>query len=104
MGIMAMCCGQIVTAIVGYAICTHYTRIFIGYSFVNQLRDFILPLVLSAIMGVAVFIVCRLMGATLVSLVTGIAVGIITYYAMALLFQKAELQELYSFIKRKKEA
>lgn len=101
MGISAMCYGQIATAIIGYAICTHYTRVLIGYSFFNQFLDFLPSLINSAVMGAVVFFICRMISSDLWSLTSGIIAGVAIYYILARLFQNSELKELYSFVKRK---
>ncbi len=93
-GLEAMCYGGICTSIIALFINTHYTGKLLNLGFFTQLKDYYPSLVMSGIMFVCVTILTNIMGNGLLSLITGIAAGIVVYLGSAILFKRPELKEL----------
>lgn len=101
LGLRAMCYGQIVTAILGYAVCSHYVAKLINYNFLNQMRDVAPSLLLSLTMGLFVYGLTRIIYAPIAQLGVGILSGMLYYYIMSRVFKVKELDYLIDIIREK---
>lgn len=96
-GICAMIYGMIVLSICCYYLNSYYTGVLIGYSIREQIFDLIPSLVLSLIMGAAVFATSLIPFKTQwFLLVSQIGVGIVAYILMCLLFRIKAFMDILS--------
>lgn len=90
-GLKAMCYGEIILSILCLIVNTHYTGKLLNLGLIEQIKD-ISP---SLILSVTMFIVCKItstmMGDNIISLMTSIIIGLITYLGGAYLLKFKEL-------------
>lgn len=94
LGLEAICYGSICNSIIGLFINTHYTGKLLNLGFFAQLKDYYPSLVLSGIMFIVVTILTNVMGNGILSLIAGVATGIIIYLGSTILLKRPELKEL----------
>ncbi|PLX87865.1 MAG: flippase [Desulfuromonas sp.] len=83
-GITVMLYGQICTSVVGYLINSYYTKKFIEYSVVEQVKDFVPQVLVAVAMGMSVFGLTFLgLESALVLLISQIGAGVILYIGFA---------------------
>lgn len=71
------------------------------YSFIEQLKDIIAPLLLSLGMGVAIFIIGFIKMNVILGLALKVFVGVIVYIALSIIFKSEEFKMLLDFAKSK---
>lgn len=101
MGLIAMCWGQMLSSVIGLLINTHYTGKLIGVGFIRQVLDLLPTLLVATAMGGAVYLSIKWIEIPWVQLFIGIMSGILTYTAIAKLFQMEELSYILNIIKKK---
>jgi teichuronic acid exporter len=95
-GISAMICGMLATSIVSYYLNSYYTGVLIGYPIREQIRDLSSYLIMTALMGMAVYAVGLLPFSSYWSmLLVQIAVGIVTYVGLCRVFRLSAFMELW---------
>ena len=83
MGIVAMCCGKVISSLISLVWNTHYTKKLINYGFFAQMKDLLPILLHSLVMGGIVAIVVQFMPTLWLKLIVGVISGIIYYIAGA---------------------
>ena len=101
LGLYWMCWGSVLISIIGLVINTHYTGYLIKLGFLKQMWDLAPILILSLLMGTAVWALVTFVpmpsgGA----LAAGAGLGIIFYIGLSKLFCNKEYSELISIVKR----
>lgn len=94
LGIKAMCYGGICNSLIGLFINTHYTGKLLRLGFWEQLKDYGPILITSLLMFVGVKLTTASLGNGLISLIAGIASGVVFYSTIAIVFRFPELKEL----------
>lgn len=103
MGVVAMCYGQVVSALISLMWNTYYTKKLIGYGYWNQLRDLLPIFVHSLIMWVLVRFVGVLMPTLWLKLLVGILFGMIYYIGGSYIMKFPEMNELLIILKLKRK-
>ena len=101
LGIIAMCYGSVVSSIICLIINTYYTGKLIDVGFFMQMRDLFPTLLLSIAMFILVLYSTHMIPNTLLQLLIGICLGMISYIGVSYLFRFSELKEVLSMLKRK---
>lgn len=101
-GLLIMCYGTIVNSLIALIINTYYTGKLINLGFLIQMRDLSGTILLSLSMFVVVFLTTRIMDNYLIQLITGIAVGIVYFFAVCHIVHIKELDYLKSIIKNER--
>lgn len=99
LGLKAMCYGGILTSIICLFINTHYTGKLLDLGFWRQLKDIAPSLLLSLAMFAACKVLTTMLGDDIVSLVAGVATGLLIYAGGAWLMRFKELQWLLTIRK-----
>lgn len=101
LGLYWMCWGSVLSSIICLLINTHYTKRLINLGFLQQIKDLLPTLSLSAVMGVIVWLSLKFLYVSpLVKLIIGILVGALIYITGAKLFRFPEFLEIRSLLKR----
>lgn len=103
MGIVAMCCGKVISSLISLIWNTHYTKKLIGYGYFAQMRDLLPILVHALVMGGIVLLVVNFMSTLWLKLVVGVLSGMIYYVAGAYIMKFPEMDELLIILKIKKK-
>lgn len=90
-GLLWICVGRFVYSIIAMFINMYYTVDIIGKSYFMQIADWIMLLVVSLIMGGAVYCTTLIIHSPALQIVFGCIVGVITYYLLTRLFKLKEL-------------
>jgi O-antigen/teichoic acid export membrane protein len=102
MGLIAMCIGSFFSSMIALVINTYYTGKLIGVGFIRQMCDLLPTFILSVSMGAFVYLIINILSIhPIAQLVIGIAIGILYYVLLALLFKFSEFKELLQLLKRK---
>lgn len=102
MGIVAMCCGKVISSLISLIWNTHYTKKLIGYGYFAQMRDLLPILVHALVMGGIVLLVVNFMSTLWLKLILGVLSGMIYYVAGAYIMKFPEMDELLTILKLKK--
>lgn len=100
-GIIAMCLGRVLYALIATYANTYYTNSLIGLSFRTQMKDIIPCLILSLIMGITVHLFISLIKLATAQLIIGSAIGICFYFLFSIIFKFSSLKELQELIHKK---
>ncbi|MDE5877787.1 MAG: lipopolysaccharide biosynthesis protein [Muribaculaceae bacterium] len=100
-GIIAMCCGGIVTSLVALCINTGATGRLLGMGLRRQLKDIFPALLYTVSMWAVITGVTYMISNDVVSLVTGIVVGVIWYLALARLTGSTDLRTLIYIVRHR---
>ena len=103
MGIVAMCCGKVISSLISLVWNTHYTKKLINYGFFAQMKDLLPILLHSLVMGGIVAIVVQFMPTLWLKLIVGVISGIIYYIAGAYIMKFPEMDELLTILKLRKK-
>ena len=95
MGLVVMCYGQVLTAILCLIINTYYTGKLIDVGFVKQLRDIVPTILYTLAMGGIVWIVLLLLPSLYIQIIVGSIIGIGCYGIVAKITKS---QDYNSFI------
>lgn len=105
LGLYAMCWGVVCNSIIALLINTHYTGKLINLGFLKQMKDLAPTILLSAVMGVTVWLTLAVLPLPQPVLLTiGVIEGAIIYLLGAKLFRFPELDEIRSLIKRNRKS
>jgi O-antigen/teichoic acid export membrane protein len=101
-GLIAMCFGGIVSAIIALVINTYYTGKLINVGFFKQMRDLMPTLILSLAVGAIVYVTINTLNITpIIQLIIGVIEGIVIYIVVAKIFKFSEFKELIDIIKNR---
>ena len=103
MGIVAMCCGKVISSLISLIWNTHYTKKLIGYGYFAQMRDLLPVLIHSLVMGGIVLLVVHFMPTLWLKLVVGVLAGVVYYIAGAYIMKFPEMDELLAILKLKRK-
>ena len=101
MGIVAMCCGKVISSLISLIWNTHYTKKLIGYGYFAQMRDLLPVLIHSLVMGGIVLLVVHFMPTLWLKLIVGVLAGMVYYIAGAYIMKFPEMGELLAILKIK---
>lgn len=101
MGLVAMCYGSVCSSIISLVWNTYYTRLLIGYGFLNQMKDIAHILIHSLLMGTIVFTTIYYIQDLYLKLFLGIILGIVYYIGGAYLMHFEELKEVQMILKKR---
>lgn len=99
-GIVAMCWGRVGASVISLSINMYYTGKLIDVGFAKQIKDILPILLLSVVMGGAVWLISGLFDSDLTALLAGTFAGIVIYMGIAFLFRSKELKYLTETIKQ----
>ena len=88
-----------INAVLGYIINVHYSKVFIGYGYIDQIKDISSVTIVSIIMGVLVFLCSKIIIRTSYLLVLQISVGALSYILLSYFFLKTEFNDVLNIIK-----
>ena len=103
MGIVAMCCGKVISSLISLIWNTHYTNKLIGYGYFAQMRDLLPVLLHSLVMGGIVLLVVHFMPTLWLKLIVGVLAGMVYYIAGAYIMKFPEMNELLTILKLKRK-
>lgn len=101
MGVIWMCIGQILSAMIALVINTYYTGKLIDLGFFKQMYDLTPAILYSSSMGIIVYITTMFISDNILKVVIGIIIGVIYYIIIGKLTKSIELQYLVSLLKLK---
>ncbi|MHB8096893.1 MAG: lipopolysaccharide biosynthesis protein [Erysipelotrichaceae bacterium] len=88
-----------INAVLGYIINVHYSKVFIGYGYIDQIKDISPITIVSIMMGVLVYLCSYIDISTLLLLVLQIGVGALSYIVLSYFFLKTEFNDVMNIIK-----
>ncbi len=97
-GIIAICCGRVAYSIIALIINAHYTSDLISLSRIEQVKDFMPPLLTSIVMGAIVWVLTLLPLNVWLQLFIAVIGGIIIFVALTYLTQRKFFFEFISLI------
>ena len=89
-GLIAMCCGQVVSSLIFLFVNTYYTGKLIHVGFVQQIKDLLPTMMYTAIMGLFVWFLSSAMEIQLVQLLVGFLMGIPLYILTSKMLKSQE--------------
>lgn len=89
-GLVAMCCGQVVSSLIFLFVNTYYTGKLIHVGFVQQIKDLLPTMMYTAIMGLFVWFLSSAMEILLVQLLVGFLMGIPLYILTSKMLKSQE--------------
>lgn len=93
-GITALLCGQVAVSIIAYGLNSHYSAPLIGYSTVQQLRDFAPYLLMSLLMGACMYGAGLAIGPSLPKLMVQVLAGAGIYVGLICVLRRPMLAEV----------
>ncbi len=99
-GIIGMCWGRVVYALIATYLNTRYTKSLIGLSFTTQIKDIFPSLIIAILMGGIVYSSTVFFSSAILQLFVGFVVGAGCYIAVSLAFKMDSLHELLSLIRK----
>lgn len=99
LGIKAMLLGQVFASYVALIINLHYTKKIINYGFWQQIMDLLPILLLSFVMGAAVYLLTFLLTSLWLQLCLGFIGGVLLFGGLAWAFNIGEIREIKHFIR-----
>ncbi len=102
MGLIAFCCGNIVSSMLSLVINTYYTGKLINVGYLRQMKDLMPTFLLSLFMFVCVHVVNYFLPNMWLQLVFGGLVGVIVYLGGAYLLKFKELKDVIYLLNRNK--
>lgn len=94
--IIWVCWGRVIYGIIALFINTHYTKKLIGISRLDQVKDFLIPLVASVMMCICVLLLNYFIISPIIQFCVGIVFGIIIYVLFTIILMPSEVRELRS--------
>lgn len=102
LGLVVMCYGRIVGALISLLWNTYYTKKIIGYGYVQQMKDLMHILIHALLMGTITSYVVSIASTLWLKLILGVLIGMVYYLLGAYLMKFEEMKELILILKRKK--
>ena len=100
MGLLVMCYGQLLAAILFLIINTYYTGKFIKVGFFQQMKDLTPTILYAAVMGMVVWGVTRYLPEGILQLLLGLFVGFLSYFLISKISKSMELFYLIDIVKQ----
>lgn len=100
-GLVAFCCGGVMSSVLSLFVNTYYTGKLINVGFIKQMKDLLPILLNSLIMGGLCVLVQQLFGTDFIKLLMAIFIGGVYYLMSSFLMCSAELKELITIIRKK---
>lgn len=94
MGLKYMCCGLVVSNLIGFCLNTHFAGKLISTGFLKQLKDVIPSFLYAASMGILVWGMSLFIGNIYLQLISGIIIGGGYYLIISWIFKSSELEYL----------
>jgi hypothetical protein len=98
-GLIFMCVGQVVSALICVAINTYYTSKLLRVGFSNQLHDLLPSLLYAISMGIIVYLFTWVIENLWLQLIGGVAVGACYYYFISVITRSTDLDYLKILVK-----
>lgn len=102
LGLVAICIGSIVHAVLAISWVAYYAGKFSDYGITKQFLEISKPIALSIAMFIVVLLTTQLFESMLLQIIVGAIVGFIFYIGMAYLLKLFELQEVIYLIRHKR--
>lgn len=102
LGLIAMCWGLVICALLEIIINSYYTNRFIGISTWNQIFNILPSFLYAASMGAVVWISTNLFDNYYVQFFVGISVGVIYFFIVTKITHSSDLREMMGLVKLKK--
>lgn len=102
LGLVVMCYGRIVGALISLIWNTYYTKKIIDYGYLQQMKDLMHILIHALLMGAITSYVVSIAATLWLKLIFGVLIGMTYYLLGAYLMKFEEMQELILILKRKK--
>ena len=99
-GLVAMCCGQVVSSLIFLFVNTYYTGKLIHVGFVQQIKDLLPTMMYTAIMGLFVWFLSSAMEILLVQLLVGFLMGIPLYILTSKMLKSQEYFFMRDLVKQ----
>ena len=99
-GLIAMCCGQVVSSLIFLFVNTYYTGKLIHVGFVQQIQDLLPTMMYTAIMGLFVWFLSSAMEIQLVQLLVGFLMGIPLYILTSKMLKSQEYFFMRDLVKQ----
>lgn len=99
-GVMAIACGMILANFCSQLVCTFPNKKLLKYSYLEQIKDILPPLLLAVVMGAAVYCIKFLPLLPVVALLIQVPLGVVIYVAGASLFKLESYQYVLGAAKR----
>lgn len=101
MGLVAMCIGRIITSLLALIINTYYTGLLIHLGFFRQMKDLLLILINSLVMGGIVWFCTFLVESNWEKLLLSVPVGVAYIMLSSYFLKSEELKEILKIIRKK---
>ncbi|MBL8028976.1 MAG: lipopolysaccharide biosynthesis protein [Fibrobacteres bacterium] len=101
-GIKVICITSIFVSLICLYINSYYTEKLIGIGFITQIFDLFPTLCRSMLMGLASWYTVSFFSSVVLQLTMGIAVGVIVYFVLSVVFKSSEFISLVALIKARK--
>ena len=88
-----------INAILGYIINVHYSKVFIGYGYIDQIKDISPITIVSIMMGALVFLCANIDISSLYLLVIQVGVGAVSYIVLSYFFLKTEFNDVLNILR-----
>ena len=99
-GLVAMCCGQVVSSLIFLFVNTYYTGKLIHVGFVQQIKDLLPTMMYTAIMGLFVWLLSSVVEIQLVQLLVGFLLGIPLYVLTSKVLKSQEYFFMRDIVKQ----
>ena len=99
-GLIAMCCGQVVSSLIFLFVNTYYTGKLIHVGFVQQMKDLLPTMMYTAIMGLFVWLLSSVVEIQLVQLLVGFLLGIPLYVLTSKVLKSQEYFFMRDIVKQ----
>ena len=101
MGLIPMIIGSVISSVISLFINTYYTGKLINVGFFIQMHDLFPIFAISLLMGIVVYVTVLFIPYSILKLMIGVVVGIVTYYLFARICRMEELYDCLSLVIRK---
>ncbi len=98
LGLLMMCWGQVLRAIIDMVIDTYYTGKYLRLGFFQQIKEIFPTVIYSIVMGLLIVISVSIVDQNWEKVVLGLTIGFGVYFLMAIITNSADLRAVRSFI------
>lgn len=100
-GVVGMCWGRVLYALIATYLNTRYTKSLIGLSLATQIKDFLPSLITAILMGGIIYSSTIFFSNPIFQLFVGFIVGLVCYITISLVFKINSLHELFLLLKNR---
>lgn len=100
MGLMAMCWGQFLRAIIDLIIDTHYTGRFLRLGLISQMKEILPTCIYTFIMAICVLLCVRMVDSDFFKLILGLVVGVVVFIFLSMMTNSIEYKEFSQLINK----